>query len=286
MGTLFTAGWVVLFIAAVLAWVPRARPAALSLFAAGYVLAFTAGELDWRALAVIAVLLAAGLAVRSPRRPLLRIAGHVVFVLVALGAMQHLLPGFFNERVFGPARITPDAAPYSLWLNLDKLLIGIWVLSAIPWVEENRSPVTWFRTGILACAITAAICLVVGWSASYVAWQPKLPSIWWLWVLDNLLLVTFTEEALFRGYAQGGLQRAFGNTEYGGWVALAMASLLFGMAHAGGGAAYMMLATIAGVGYGLAYRAGGIQAARIAHFGVNALHFFLFTYPVLELPRI
>jgi hypothetical protein len=35
------------------------------------------------------------------------------------------------------------------------------------------------------------------------------------------------------------------------------------------------------VGHGLAYRVGGLQAAVLAHFGLNLAHFTLFTYPML-----
>ena len=43
-----------------------------------------------------------------------------------------------------------------------------------------------------------------------------------------------------------------------------------------------LLAGIAGVGYGLAYRYGGLQAAVVTHFGLNLLHFGLFTYPMFD----
>ncbi|MGB9092022.1 MAG: CPBP family glutamic-type intramembrane protease, partial [Pseudomonas farsensis] len=54
-----------------------------------------------------------------------------------------------------------------------------------------------------------------------------------------------------------------------------------GLAHAGAGWQWVLLATLAGVGYGLAYRFGGLAAAIATHFGLNLLHFGLFTYPML-----
>ncbi len=42
----------------------------------------------------------------------------------------------------------------------------------------------------------------------------------------------------------------------------------------------MLLAGIAGVGYGMAYRHGGLAAAVLAHLGLNAAHYGLFTYPM------
>ncbi|GLU33340.1 hypothetical protein Busp01_31820 [Trinickia caryophylli] len=38
---------------------------------------------------------------------------------------------------------------------------------------------------------------------------------------------------------------------------------------------------MAGIGYGIAYRFGGLGASVLAHFGLNAAHFFFFTYPML-----
>jgi membrane protease YdiL (CAAX protease family) len=93
--------------------------------------------------------------------------------------------------------------------------------------------------------------------------------------------VTLVEEALFRGYLQGGLSRRFKHLAYGEHLALLIASLLFGLAHWGAGWEWILLATLAGVGYGLAYRFGGLAAAIATHFGLNLLHFGLFTYPMM-----
>ncbi len=39
---------------------------------------------------------------------------------------------------------------------------------------------------------------------------------------------------------------------------------------------------MAGIGYGVAFRFGGLTAAVISHFGLNLVHFALFTYPMLD----
>lgn len=59
------------------------------------------------------------------------------------------------------------------------------------------------------------------------------------------------------------------------------AATVFGLAHWGPGWQWVLLATLAGIGYGLAYRYGGLAAAIATHFGLNLLHFGLFTYPML-----
>ena len=60
-----------------------------------------------------------------------------------------------------------------------------------------------------------------------------------------------------------------------------LAATVFGLAHWGAGWHWVLLATLAGIGYGLAYRFGGLAAAIAKHFGLNLLHFGLFTYPML-----
>lgn len=130
------------------------------------------------------------------------------------------------------------------------------------------------------------MCLVFALGVGLVGWAPKWPESAWLWLANNLLFVCFAEEALFRGYLQGGLSRLLANrVPAAGTVALVAAALLFGAAHAAGGWQWVALATVAGVGYGLAYRAGGLQAAVLAHVGLNLAHFGLFTYPMLAVAR-
>ncbi|MEO8490288.1 CPBP family intramembrane glutamic endopeptidase [Pseudomonas sp.] len=253
----------------------------LVLLSIGYVLALTYGQLGVLAVVSIALLLIAGYAVRQQRTPWARYLGHGLFIVLALGLAMHWLPGFYNGRVIPPQRLTPDAAPFSLYLNQDKPLIGFWLLLACPWIVARRSLRLTLYVTALALALTAVAALGGAALLGIISWAPKWPEQAWLWVLNNLLLVTLVEEALFRGYVQGGLSRRFKHLPYGENVALLLASLLFGLMHLDAGWHWVLLASIAGVGYGLAYRFGGLGAAIATHFGLNLLHFGLFTYPML-----
>jgi CAAX protease family protein len=96
------------------------------------------------------------------------------------------------------------------------------------------------------------------------------------------LLVSVVEEAFFRGYLQGGIARLLDGHRFGRTIAIVVAALLFGLMHLpGGGWMWVIFATVAGLAYGLAYRFGGLAAAVLAHFALNATHFLLFTYPML-----
>lgn len=117
----------------------------------------------------------------------------------------------------------------------------------------------------------------------YVRFDPKLPSEFILWAWINLFFTCIPEEALFRGFVQRGLQERLGASRHGDVIALAVTSLLFGVAHYAGGSRYVFLATVAGFGYGWIYqRTRAIESSILVHFMVNALHFIFFTYPALK----
>ncbi|MGF6207480.1 CPBP family intramembrane glutamic endopeptidase [Pseudomonas frederiksbergensis] len=253
----------------------------LALLSIGYAIALTYGQLGWLAAITVALLLFAGFAVRQQKIQAGRYIGHGLFIVLALALAMHWLPGFYNGRGIDPQRFTDDAVPFSMYVNQDKPLIGFWLLLVCPWIVGRRS----LRLSIYATALALTLSVVLALGGALllgmISWAPKWPDHVWLWVLNNLLLVTLVEEALFRGYIQGGLSRRFKHLPYGENLALLLGSLLFGLAHLGAGWQWVLLAGLAGVGYGLAYRFGGLGAAIATHFGLNLLHFGLFTYPML-----
>lgn len=253
----------------------------LALLSIGYGLALANGHLSRYAAISIVLLLVAGYCVKQQKLPLGRFLGHGLFIVLALALALHWLPGFHNGRVIDPQRFTVDAVPFSMYLNLDKPLIGFWLLLACPWIVGRRPWRLSLYATCLALIFSAAFALGGALLLGVIGWAPKWPEQAWIWLFNNLLLVTLVEEALFRGYIQGGLSRCLQHLPYGENLALLLASLLFGLAHAGAGWHWVLLATLAGIGYGLAYRFGRLAAAVFTHLGLNLLHFGLFTYPML-----
>lgn len=274
--------WIAIFLAAPATWTITFRWLGLGLLALGYCAALVNGQLGPLAAIPIALLVLAAYAVSPRRKPLFQYAGHALFLTLAVALSMHWLPGFHNPQVIGPVRFTPDAMPFTMYLNLDKPLIGFWLLLVVPWIRPPYEPRVSLKAGVACLLVTAATCMTVALSLGLVAWAPKWPASSGLWLLNNLLLVTLTEEALFRGYLQGGLERIFKRWGWGNTLALCGSATLFGVAHLSGGWQWMVLGGVAGVGYGLAYRLGGLQAAIMAHFGLNLMHFLLFTYPMLQ----
>lgn len=253
----------------------------LALLTLGYALALSYGQLDVNALITLGALIISGLATVQTRSHYLRYAGHALFVLLALALALHWLPGFHNGPVISPTRLTPDAVPFSMFLNLDKPLIGFWLLLVCPWIAPRFSWRASVGATLMALTLVAITALGGAMLLGIIAWAPKWPAQGGIWLLNNLLLVTLVEEALFRGYIQGGLSRWFKHLPHGQTLALVIAAVLFGLVHAAAGWQWVLLATIAGCGYGLAYRFGGLGAAIATHFGLNVLHLMFFTYPML-----
>lgn len=252
----------------------------LTLLLCGYAMALSQGHLAPPVLAWLALLMLAGFAVRPGQPPIRRYAGHALFILLATALALHLLPGFDNARVLDQVTLSPGALPFSLYLNLDKPLVAAWLLLACPWVVAAHNLKQTSAALTQTLPVTLAVVLGLALSLGVVTWHPAWPPSAWLWAASNLLLTCITEEALFRGYIQGGLQRCGGRAAR---LALPIAALLFGLAHVAGGWQWVLLATLAGVGYGQAYQRGGLPASIAAHFLLNLAHFGLFTYPMLRL---
>lgn len=271
--------WLVLFPSLAALWWPRAWPYARWGIASGLVLALVVGQLTPLVVASVAALGAAAWGIQPARPMWVRVAGHVLFVVAALALRQHVVPGFNNPRVFD-GQISPDAPRYRMYLNLDELLLIPFILWAWRRVRMDgvARPVP---VGITVGLASALVVLGSGYLLRMVELEPKWPAVAPLWMLNNFLLVSLGDEVFFRGYLQQGIADRIGGTR-GTVVAIAAVSVLFGLAHYGGGPVFMVLAGMAGVGYGIAYHLGGLRAAWLSHCVLNAVHMFLLTYPALH----
>ena len=259
---------------------PVLRWTALMLLTFGYAVAWVYGQLGLPVVVTFGLLIMAGICVVHFRHWAVRGFGHGLFIALAAGLASHWLPGFFSARVIAAVRFTPEAAPFSMYLNLDKPLIGFWIILACPWVFTAFNLRRSLTTTCFTLPLTLLVCLSAAVAMGLVNWSPKWPEQGGLWALNNLLLVSLTEELIFRGYLQGGLSRLLARVPYAQPLCLLIASLLFGLMHLSAGWQWMVLAGMAGVSYGIAYRYGGLPAAVITHFGLNLAHFSLFTYPM------
>lgn len=273
-------------------WIGAAQPASFARtafwvapFLAALAAALAAGIVEPFGLAWIAAFAGSvHIFSHSPRAGWTRIAALAAIVVLAAGLMAHRLPGFNNPRVIASRQFSADALPFGLHLNFDKTMVGLFILG---WCHQRISRAAEWRAALRATALRAMVItaglILLSLITGYVRFDPKFPPEAWLWLWANLCLTCMAEEAIFRGFIQAGLARKWSGIRGGEWLALVVAAILFGVAHFGGGFAYVVLSSLAGIGYGWVYlRTGRIEASILTHFSVNAVHFIGFTYPALQ----
>ena len=198
-------------------------------------------------------------------------------LLILLGGIAlaaHLVPGFSPWQLWQPRLISPDAAPYTLRLSWDKLLLGTALLAW--WLGQPRQPVVSLKQAWLTCLTTLVLVPVLAIALGLVAWQPKWPQGLLLWLAVNLGVAVLAEELLFRGVLQPALVKRLGT-----WPGLLLTAGLFGAAHLPFSTLFAAVAACAGLGYGLAFHySGRISLAIALHAAVNLAHLLLLSYPL------
>ena len=261
---------------------PGGRRSGALLIALSLGAAVVAGIVAWAGLAVLALFSVACLAAVRPQFPAaLRTPawGAVVFLAVALAT--HQIPWIQNVLVLDSVSVSASSASYTLYWNYDKGFAGV-VLYAV--CVQPQPGTEWMRAIVATAAVALLTMIAAGvlaTAAEFVSWDPKWPAILAVWVPANLFLTCVAEETFFRGLAQRRLGEALrGRVPAPALAALLVAALAFGVAHVAGGATYVLLATLAGVGYGAAFHlTGRVEASILVHFTLNLTHLVLFTYP-------
>jgi membrane protease YdiL (CAAX protease family) len=272
----------VLLLGAVLSlWVHRNL--ALGLLALAVAAAYFSNALQGAAALWIA-LLGVGAWWHASRTGPTRVASGMAFLLLAVALGLVLLPGFPRTVLVDEVTLSPGALPYTLGVGFAKVVTGIFILA---FMHPGRVR-SWRELGrVLArvapvFVVTAIVVMVLTLALGYVSFDPKWTPLFVTWAVVNLFFTCLSEEAFFRGFLLRELSAMSGDRRIAAPLALVASSLLFGLVHLGGGWTYALAATLAGFGYGIAYlRTQRIEGAMAVHFGLNATHFLLFTYPAL-----
>ncbi len=225
-------------------------------------------------LAIAAVVLGlAGAALLPHLKGWIAVAGHALLILWCLAMGAHLLPGFQNLKVLDQVQAGAASTSFTMHLNLDKPMVFFAVLLAWPGMLYSAIPTKTFP--LLAGLLLLPGLFLLGLALGAIQPEFSIPPWWLVFALSNLFLTCLTEEAFFRGYLQSAITSRLGTL--GGVFA---ASLLFGLAHFGGGPALVIFASILGLACGLGYYATQRLWVPVAmHFGFNLVHLLAFTYP-------
>ena len=281
------AAFALLTLALLLLWVPGVpRRLWWGCTAAAVVLARAGGLVDVTGVLLLGLL--AAVCALARRDDVTGTAAGLVMTALVAGLMTHMLPGFANPRVLDGVRLAPDSVPYTKYLNFDKAMAAVLLLGvyAPEWPARDAG-LRHLRPSMRRMAALVAVVTVATLALGFARWDPKLPAWWPMWVWSMVCLTAAPEETLFRGLVQRGVgawleRRAYAEAASRDLLAVLAAGALFGVAHAAGGVCYVVLATIAGIGYGwIALRAQSLASAVGAHAGLNTVHLLLFSYPML-----
>jgi uncharacterized protein len=260
--------------------------------------AFAAGLVDARGLIAIIALAALCVWTHRETRRSWAIAANASMLTLCAAFFIHMVPGFDNPRVVDAEVLGPGSLPYTKYLNFDKGVAGLFLLGLVVAprlpnrlsagsrsLQERIAKDGRARIAVANFATTTAIVMLLSVAFAYVRWDPKLPSWTPLWLWSMVFLTALPEEALFRGVVQSAIERWLGDGRHATTVAVLLAGVLFAIAHAAGGPLYVLLACVAGIGYGWIYASTRSLAWAIAaHAGLNTVHFVLFSYPGLIRP--
>lgn len=258
------------------AWLPPFLAATL----AGLVL----GILAWTAVSALAALAGIAWASRRAASIAVRRALTVLAALVALALALHLAPGFQNPKLLASVQVSPDSAPLTQYLNFDKAAAGLILLAVyVPHTSTIAGLKRILGTTVIVAAATTILVVGLAWAVGYVKADIKFPPYAFAFLATNLFFTCIPEEAFFRGLLQEKLaSKVQAWPSYLRWTPVLVSTLLFGLAHAAGDKTFIALATLAGLGYSIAYAlTRRIESAVLTHFAVNMVQFIGFSYPSL-----
>lgn len=219
------------------------------------------------------------------RYPKLKILCGISIFIFSLLFWYHKIPGFSNWLIVNGMMLSQDSLPFSMYLNFDKPLIGIFILGfgSIPLLKSKKEWVDMFVKTLPMALMGTFVIAGLAYYFGYIKFEPKWGSFFVVWFLNNLFLSTITEEVIFRGFVQNYLSLAFKNIKIGKGLALLIAATLFAIVHTGG-LTYILLAFISGILYGWVYiKTNRIEASILTHVLLNSTHLLLFTYPGLAI---
>ncbi len=236
--------------------------------------------LDGRALAFLVVLaiMAVIYCKFSSKSKMLRITLEILLLLVSVGLMLHVIPGFHNLRILDNVRAGPESAPFSMYYNFDKAIIPFVLLICMKSLFSTNTRLHTSHWYWLVLVVAVPVLLIIAVLLGGLKVEIHHPYWLFQFVLANIFFVSLAEEALFRGYLQQRLSSVMPPI-----LALIIASLLFGALHYSGGSLMIIFATLASLIYGFAWMLSGrLWVAVLFHFGLNLCHLLFFTYPVFQ----
>ena len=188
-----------LYLAIVSLWVPgitKKLPLWLTIFVVSVIFGLLSKRISFVVIIYIVLLGIVTFALQHKKYPIfIRVFSAIGLLILGFALGAHKLPGFHNLLVLDHVYISKDGAPFTLYLNFDKTLVGLFILGI-----SCQLITTYHEWGemlkiMLPRAIVVILVLIgLSFAFGFVKFDPKLPTSLPLWALTNLLFVCVAEE--------------------------------------------------------------------------------------------
>lgn len=185
--------------------------------------------------------------------------------------------------------VWPYGPPEDLYflLPLGSVCIGLYAFAAVRNLDDIGYKLLWrggdLAIGVANWAMFSAIAIPLGYALHFIHFRPHHVSLLNLMgtLLGIYLTIAIPEEVFFRGILQNLLEKSIGRGPSGRYGGLVIASAIFGASHFHHPPVpnwrYCIMATVAGIFYGLAYQwRRRTSASALAHALVDTLWHFWF----------
>ncbi|WP_444994051.1 CPBP family intramembrane glutamic endopeptidase [Aliikangiella sp. IMCC44359] len=246
---------------------------------------FAVGFLKIIAVISLIVLFASIMLANSAQSKILRSFAYVAAVLIFLSLGLHVIPDFQNQLIVKQVAIKSLSQPFSMYINFDKSLAGVIVFlvlikkSPIPLSSELFIKAVLISLAMVGIALGTALSLdIVDVNLDYLLGAPFLI----IFIVNQIMIVCLAEEVFFRGMIQEKLYSIFDQEKrYYYIIPVSVTAIIFGIVHLAGGVYYMLVAMIAGLGYGLVYQlTRRVEFSIACHFLLNIIHLGFLSYPI------
>lgn len=222
-------------------------------------------------------------ALKNTQTPSIRFLLFSTSIFLSISLFLHFSPGFTNWKIVSDLIISKHSYPLNLWLNFDKPFIGLFITAyLLPLIGSKRELWELIKKVLPVLALMVIGLVAASYYLEVVVFEPKLPSVFCIWALQNLLFVCIPEEVFFRGFFQQELEQAFGFKPLSIGFAIITTSILFALLHIGWSPNFSAIALTfcTNLFYGAIYRwTQAIEASIFCHFSFNIIHFLFFSYP-------
>lgn len=265
-------------------WLFEKKRFALSFAILGLIIGFIVDLINaYGTLVIIVFGFSSWLYYRKGSHKFMRFTAFLSMAIIGFLLIASYIPGIENWRIIDAELIGESTVHYSLLLYVDKAFVAIClgVFGFIPLRRKLHLKYVMLRmlpVSIITLLLLSSLGLLLG----VVNIDIKLPDLWLIWAITNLLTMCVSDELYHRFFLLAGIARFLGNGIPGKIIALIVSASMCTLTHPGP-VNYMFMVFLAGIMFGVVFlQTRRVEATIILHFTVNVIHFLLFSYPMLH----